>query len=84
MFTKCKDLTGALVLLTALLYSGSANYCTTLSFQVAVDHNKRIIMCSQAFFGAAGDKLIVKVVNETKALMNLNEGYSIYIVHRRW
>jgi hypothetical protein len=52
-----------------------ANYCfgkekcTTLSFQVAVDHDKRIIMCSGAFFGAANDKLIVKEVDETKALI---------------
>jgi hypothetical protein len=49
-----------------------ANYCmgkekcATLSFQVAVDHDKRIILCSGAFFGAANDKLIVQEVAETK------------------
>lgn len=43
--------------------------CTTLSFQVAVDHDKRITMCSGAFFGATNDKLIVKEVPETRALI---------------
>jgi hypothetical protein len=37
---------------------------------VAVDHDKRIIMCSGAFFGAANDKLIVKEVPETRALID--------------
>ena len=71
-----------MVLLTALIYFWKrcpkkwANYCigkekcSTLSFQVAVDHDKRIIICSQAFFGAASDKLIIKVVNESRALIN--------------
>jgi hypothetical protein len=50
-------------------YCTGKEKCTTLSFQVAVDHDKRIIMCSGAFFGAANDKLIVKEVRETRALL---------------
>jgi hypothetical protein len=51
-------------------YCQGKEKCTTLSFQVAVDHDKRIIMCSGAFFGAANDKLIVKEVPETRALID--------------
>ena len=51
-------------------YCTGKEKCSTLSFQVAGDHDKRIIVCSQVFFGAASDKLIVKFVNETRALIN--------------
>ena len=42
----------------------------TLAFLVVADHNKRAIILSLAFFGAANDKLIVKACEETKAIIN--------------
>jgi hypothetical protein len=41
----------------------------TLAFLVIVDHNKRAMVLSRAFFGAANDKLIVKACEETKAII---------------
>jgi hypothetical protein len=41
----------------------------TLSFLVIVDHNRRAMAVSDAFFGACNDKMIVKNVEETKAFM---------------
>lgn len=52
------------------------NYCTgkekttTLAFLVVVDHDKRVLICSDAFFGAANDKLIVKSVPETSRIIH--------------
>jgi hypothetical protein len=51
------------------------NYCIgkegypTLAFLVVVDHNRRAMIVSRAFFGAANDKLIVKACEETKAII---------------
>ena len=42
----------------------------TLAFLVVVDHNKRAMIVSRTFFGAANDKLIVKACDETKAIIN--------------
>jgi hypothetical protein len=42
----------------------------TLSFLVIVDHNRRAMVVSNAFFGACNDKMIVKNVEETKTLMS--------------
>jgi hypothetical protein len=41
----------------------------TLAFLVVVDHNRRAMIVSRAFFGAANDKLIVKACEETKAII---------------
>ena len=54
----------------------SANFCIgkektpTLSFLCLVDHNKRIMICSNAYYGAANDKQIVKGVSEMQALFH--------------
>lgn len=51
------------------------NYCIgkegfpTLSFLVVVDHNRRAMIVSRSFFGAANDKLVVKACDETKAII---------------
>ena len=42
----------------------------TLTLLVVADHNKRTMIVSRAFFGAANDKLIVKACEETKAIIN--------------
>ena len=42
----------------------------TLSFLCVVDHNKRIMVCSDDYCGAANYKQIVKVVPEMQALFS--------------
>ena len=50
----------------------------TLTFLCVVDHNKRIMICSNAYCGAANDKQIVKDVPEMQALFHgLMEDVSI-------
>ena len=64
-----------------------ANFCIgkegypTLSFLVIVDHNRRAMVVSDAFFGACNDKMIVKNVRETKALMNGCMEYISYLLY---
>jgi hypothetical protein len=53
----------------------------TLSFLVVVDHNRRAMVVSDAFFGACNDKMIVKNVEETKALMSGSMEHIPYLLY---
>lgn len=55
--------------------------CPTIVFQCIVDHDKRIMSCSNAFYGTANDKQIVKEVPDTLSIINgsLNDiTYTLY------
>jgi hypothetical protein len=64
-----------------------SNYCTgkekipTLAFQCVVDHDKRVLLVSKVFWGAANDKEILRNVPETQQFLlekynNIN--YTLY------
>ena len=68
---------------------GWANYCSgkekrpTLAFLAVVDHDKRVLWVSDAFFGAANDKLIVKAFEKTNDLMRGSMEHIYYNLYNR-
>ena len=53
----------------------------TLAFQVVVSHTRKILSCSQAFYGTVNDKTICRYDSVVKRMRKLNDLYGNKIWH---